>query len=60
MVETKEKPDTGSYRWEFDWCPKCRAKTAFWFLDEHQTKCAECETLKPRAVGLERDPRNFL
>ena len=60
MLETKDKPDTGAYRWEFDWCPKCRARTTFWFVAEFRTKCAECETEKHKPHGLERDPRSSM
>jgi len=59
MVETKEKPDTGSYQWEFDWCTRCRSKTTFWFVSAELTRCAECSLEKPRHKALERDPKSF-
>ena len=49
---TAEKARTGAHRWEFDWCPKCKQKTTFWFVAEARTKCAECATEKEKGLGL--------
>lgn len=51
-----EKPKTGSFRWENDWCPKCRERTTFWFVREDRTKCSQCELEKDKGLGLGLGP----
>ena len=58
MVETKEKPDTGSYKFEWGWCSNCRGRRTFWYVSKDVMKCADCETEKPKPLGFESGPLN--
>jgi hypothetical protein len=56
---TKEKPKTGSHRWQNEWCPVCKERTTFWFVSEFRMRCAQCENEKDISGGLNLDSSIF-
>jgi hypothetical protein len=55
-----ERSRTGSHRWELDFCPKCRERTTFWYVDDSRTRCANCGVEKEKSRGLLGGPDDDL
>lgn len=51
-----EKAKTGPHKWELDFCPKCRERTTFWYVDELLARCANCGIEKSKSRGLDMGP----
>ena len=43
MLMDAKKTDTGSFRWEFSWCPRCRSKTTFIYATDTLIRCNQCQ-----------------
>ena len=44
----RENPE----HWITDYCPRCKARTTFWFVGEILLRCEQCTYEKDRSVGL--------
>ena len=43
---------TGRFKWETVYCTKCKERTTHWLMNDSTSKCAMCNSEKPRDAGL--------